>query len=80
MTYAELKSNIANFLNRSDLTNVIDSFIDTFKQEMLREPNKEELINNLISEELKIDENIIENYLNSKNIDVSFSDVFENTL
>ena len=31
---------------------VIDSFIETFKQEMLREPNKEELINNLISEEV----------------------------
>ena len=29
MTYAELKSNIASYLNRSDLTDVIDSFIDS---------------------------------------------------
>jgi len=36
MTYAELKSNIANFLNRSDLTDVIDSFIDSTEAEFNR--------------------------------------------
>ena len=36
MTYAELKSNIANYLNRSDLTDVIDSFIDSTESEFNR--------------------------------------------
>ena len=36
MTYAELKSNIANFLNRSDLTDVIDTFIDSTESEFNR--------------------------------------------
>lgn len=36
MTYAELKSNIANYLNRSDLTSVIDSFIDSTESEFNR--------------------------------------------
>ena len=36
MTYAELKSNIASYLNRSDLTDVIDSFIDSTEAEFNR--------------------------------------------
>ena len=36
MTYAELKSNIANFLNRSDLTDVIYTFIDSTEAEFNR--------------------------------------------
>ena len=36
MTYAELKTNIANYLNRSDLTDVIDSFIDSTEAEFNR--------------------------------------------
>ena len=36
MTYAELKSNIANFLNRYDLTDVIDTFIDSTESEFNR--------------------------------------------
>ena len=36
MTYAELKTNIANYLNRSDLTSVIDSFIDSTEAEFNR--------------------------------------------
>lgn len=36
MTYAELKSNIASYLNRSDLTDVIDSFIDNAEAEFNR--------------------------------------------
>ena len=36
MTYAELKSNIATYLNRSDLTDVIDSFIDSTEAEFNR--------------------------------------------
>ena len=36
MTYAELKSNIASYLNRSDLTGVIDSFIDSTESEFNR--------------------------------------------
>ena len=85
--YKELLNNVILTINETTQDEsiklqyeVIDSFIDTFKDEMFREPNKEELINNLISDELKIDENIIDNYLNSKNIDISFSDAFEDTL
>lgn len=36
MTYAELKSNIASYLNRSDLTDVIDTFIDSTESEFNR--------------------------------------------
>ena len=85
--YKELLNNVILTINETTegesiklQYEVIDTFIETFKQEMFRDPNKEELVNNLISEELKIDENIIENYLNSKNIDVSFENVFEDTL
>lgn len=85
--YKELLNNVILTINETTQDEsiklqyeVIDSFIDTFKDEMFREPNKEELINNLISDELKIDENIIDNYLNSKNIDISFSDAFEDIL
>ena len=36
-TYAELKTEIADFLERSDLTTVIDTFIDLTESEMQRE-------------------------------------------
>jgi len=36
MTYAELKTNIANFLNRSDLTSQLDFFIDATEAEFNR--------------------------------------------
>ena len=36
MTYSELKTNIANYLNRSDLTSEIDIFIDNTEAEMNR--------------------------------------------
>ena len=36
MTYAELKTAIANYLNRSDLTSDIDTFIDNVEAELNR--------------------------------------------
>ena len=36
MTYDELKTQIANYLNRSDLTRQIDIFIDTTEAELNR--------------------------------------------
>jgi hypothetical protein len=36
MTYSELKTNIANYLNRSDLTSEIDIFIDNTEAELNR--------------------------------------------
>jgi len=44
MTYAELKSNIANFLNRSDLTDVIDTFIDSTKSKFNRRLRNKDMI------------------------------------
>jgi hypothetical protein len=32
MTYSELKTNIANYLNRSDLTDQMDMFIDNVEK------------------------------------------------
>jgi len=85
--YKELLNNVILTINETTEDEslqlqyeVIDKFIETFKEEMLRTPNKEEIFNNIVSEELKIDESIIENYLNEKNIDVSFGNVFEDTL
>ena len=44
MTYAELKSNIANYLNRSDLTSYIDTFIDSTEAELNRRLRTKEMI------------------------------------
>tara|TARA_B110000285_G_scaffold205087_2_gene242578 strand:- start:1033 stop:1935 length:903 start_codon:yes stop_codon:yes gene_type:complete len=85
--YKELLNNVVLTINEitEDETiqlqyEVIDKFIETFKHEMLRNPNKDEIFNNVISEELKIDENIIDNYLNERNLDISFNAVFEEIL
>ena len=44
MTYAELKTNIANYLNRSDLTSEIDIFIDNTEAELNRKLRVKEMI------------------------------------
>jgi hypothetical protein len=44
MTYAELKTNIANYLNRSDLTSFIDTFIDSTEAELNRRLRTKDMI------------------------------------
>ena len=44
MTYADLKTNIANYLNRSDLTSEIDIFIDNTEAELNRKLRVKEMI------------------------------------
>tara|TARA_R100000995_G_C3477406_1_gene121760 strand:+ start:1067 stop:1714 length:648 start_codon:yes stop_codon:yes gene_type:complete len=44
MTYAELKTAIANYLNRSDLTSDLDTFIDTTEAELNRKLRTKEMI------------------------------------
>ena len=44
MTYAELKTNIANYLNRSDLTSDIDMFIDNTEGELNRRLRTKDMI------------------------------------
>ena len=44
MTYSELKTNIANYLNRSDLTSEIDMFIDNTEAELNRKLRVKEMI------------------------------------
>ena len=44
MTYAELKTNIANYLNRSDLTDQLDMFIDNVEGELNRRIRTKEMI------------------------------------
>ena len=42
---------------------IIEEFVNNFKDEMLRYPTKEELINNLVSDELKIGIELVELYM-----------------
>lgn len=44
MTYAELKTAIANYLNRSDLTSDIDTFIDNVEAELNRRLRTKDMI------------------------------------
>jgi hypothetical protein len=44
MTYSELKTNIANYLNRSDLTSQMDMFIDNVEGEINRRVRRKEMI------------------------------------
>ena len=44
MTYSELKTNIANYLNRSDLTGQMDMFIDNVEGEVNRRVRRKEMI------------------------------------
>ena len=44
MTYSELKTNIANYLNRSDLTSFLDIFIDTTEAELNRRLRTKDMV------------------------------------
>ena len=44
MTYAELKTAIAGYLNRSDLTSTIDTFIDNVEAELNRKLRTKDMI------------------------------------
>lgn len=44
MTYAELKTAIANYLNRTDLTSYLDTFIDTTEAELNRKIRDKDMI------------------------------------
>jgi len=44
MTYSELKTNIASYLNRSDLTDQMDMFIDNVEGEVNRRVRRKEMI------------------------------------
>ena len=44
MNYSELKTNIADYLNRSDLTSQIDKFIDTTEAELNRKVRDKDMI------------------------------------
>ena len=44
MTYSELKTSIANYLNRSDLTSDIDTFIDNVEAELNRRLRTKDMI------------------------------------
>ena len=44
MTYSELKTSIANYLNRSDLTSDIDTFIDNVEAELNRRLRSKDMI------------------------------------
>ena len=44
MTYAELKTNIASFLNRSDLTDQLDFFIDATEGELNRRLRTKDMV------------------------------------
>ena len=44
MTYSELKTNIANYLNRSDLTSFLDIFIDNTEAELHRRLRTKDMV------------------------------------
>ena len=68
--YKELINNVlmnVNQVSAEDALNmkytVIDKFIENFKQEMSRRPTKQEIMHNVESEDLQINESIIDSYL-----------------
>lgn len=63
-TVATESSEIAN----QKRIQIIDSFVKEFKLDMMRVPNKQELLNNVLSNELKIDEQYIDNYIVSSSL------------
>ena len=58
-TVANASSEIAN----KNRLKIIDEFVKEFKTDMMRVPNKQELLSNVLSNELQIDESYIDNYI-----------------
>ena len=61
----DLKKNTEDEMHDSKYK-IIDEFINNFKSELLRMPTKEELLNNLDSQELGITREIILKYISEK--------------
>ena len=53
---------------------IIDEFVKDFKSDMMRVPNKQELLNNVLSQELQIDETFIDNYIETSNLMIISND------
>ena len=49
MTYAELKTQIAEYLNRSDLTNQLDTFIKNTEAEVNRKLRHKDMVKRVIA-------------------------------
>ena len=52
---------------------IISDFHEHFKTELMREPTREELMDNLVNEDINIDESIIDKYLANKKINLKKS-------
>ena len=70
----DLKKNTQEEIDDSKYK-IIDAFINNFKSELLRMPTKEELLNNLVSEELGITQEIILKYISEKMQDQLFDTI-----
>lgn len=69
-TVATESSEIAN----KKRLQIIDGFVKEFKSEMMRVPNKQEILNNVLSSELQIDESFIDNYMQTSGLMVVSND------
>ena len=52
---------------RSMKMKLIQEFVDNFKREMVRNPTKQEIIHNLVSDNMALDDTIIDEFLESLN-------------
>lgn len=70
---ATVASESAEIANKKRIQ-IIDSFVNEFKTDMMRVPNKQELLNNVLSSELQIDESYIDNYIETSELMIITND------
>ena len=68
-----VKTESSEIANQNRLK-IINEFVKDFKNDMMRVPNKQELLNNVLSNELQIDESFIDKYIETSDLMIVSND------